>query len=326
MFNFNHLLVFWRMLAFAPVLALVACAGLQAPPRTGPTVKVTPMPEAAQQPVRTAILISDDAAHYQLVAEEIIRRMPAANYEVFHFEGSDHQVPGVLKELESYAPDQLVAVGLLAARTARMRPGLPLVFCRVFDYQSNSLISSNSIGVKLLPPFDLQMEAWKALNPDLQNIGVIMGPHQEDLAREITTSAARHGIEVKTVTVGSDQEALFKFKRLVPAVEGMMILPDNRILSVTVLEELMAYGIRHRKQIVVFNDRLLKFGALMSITSNDGDVADQIIELMLNPRPSATAHMRLVPLTSMQVAFNAGVASELGLSASSEFQQFLNSD
>jgi hypothetical protein len=36
--------------------------------------------------------------------------------------------------------------------------------------------------------------------------------------------------------------------------------------------------------------------------------------------------MRLVPLTSMHVAFNAGVASELGLSASSEFQQFLNSD
>jgi ABC-type uncharacterized transport system substrate-binding protein len=323
--------VIQRMLAIGLAIAMTGCSWIQpqtqSQPQTraAPTIKVSPLPEAAPS-VRTAILVSDDAADYQLVADEITRRIPAANYKIFHLQGPDYNAPDFLEKLDAYAPDQIVAVGLLAARTARLRPTMPLVFCRVYDYQGNDLISPNSIGVKLLPPFELQLAAWKALNPNLNRIGVIMGPQQKALATEITASALRHNVEVKTLIVRSDQEALYEFKRLVPAVEGIMILPDNRILSISVLEKLMAYGARHNQQLIVFNDRLLKYGALMSITSDHSDVADQIIDLMLSPRPGVMANSELVPLTSMNVAFNAGVANSLGLTATPEFRRFLQDD
>jgi ABC-type uncharacterized transport system substrate-binding protein len=305
-----------------PVLVLTACGGSQ---MRSASVTVNPMPDAARQ-VRTALLVSDDTPDYQLVAEEIMRRLPAGTYEVLHLEGNAFNTPDVLEDLDHFEPDQLIAVGLLAAITARRRPDLPLVFCRVFNHRGNDLLSSNSAGVNLLPPFDLQLAAWKALDPNLQQIGVIGGPGQQGLIEEISTSASRQNIQIRSLTVSSDKEALFKYKRLIPLVDGVMVLPDNRILSVAVLEELMSYGVKHGKQIVVFNDRLLKLGALMSITSDAADVADQVIDLMLNPRTGARNRPTLTPLTSMRVELNAQAASKLGLSASPDFIQFLDGD
>ena len=105
-------------------------------------------------------------------------------------------------------------------------------------------------------------------------------------------------------------------------------MPDNRILSASVLKELMSYGAKHGKQIVVFNDRLLNYGALMSFSSNNADVADQVIR-MLQDLPSGRKAFRpgMLPLTKMRVRLNSKVAHDLGLSATSpEFQRFLRSD
>lgn len=317
---------FWRVCALVAALLMGACSG-PAVKDTPNVITVYPAPAQAQ-PLRTAILISDDTIGYQLVAEEIMMRIPRANYAVFHLEGNEINVPDVLEELDWYEPDQIIAVGLLAAMTGRQRSDLPLVFCRVFNYRGNDLLSRTSQGVKLLPPFDLQLQAWKEISPDLHVVGVITGPDQQDLIREIKASARRYDIKVQNRTVRSDQETLFEFKRLVPLVQGLIVLPNNRILSASVLEELMSYGVKHGKQIVVFNDRLLKYGALMSISSNDADVADQVIR-MLQDLPSGRKAFRpaMLPLTKMHVQLNSKVAHDLGLSATSpEFLRFLRSD
>ena len=279
------------------------------------------------QPDRTAILISDDTPGHEAVTDLLTERIPAKKYQVFNLDGLWANAPKVLDEVEAFSPDAVIAVGLLAAKTARQRPELPLIFCRVFNYQDHDLISPTSTGVKLLPPFELQLLAWKELAPDLHSIGVITGPDQEDLLMEITTSAELHDIQILSRTVSSDKEALFEFKRLIPLVEGLWVLPDNRILSVPVLEELMAYGVKHGKQLVVFNDQLLDFGALMSFTSDDGDVADQVLSLLRKSKSRATkARPVMLSLTTLHVELNTEVAQELGLSASPEFRQFLRGE
>jgi putative ABC transport system substrate-binding protein len=314
------------VLAFCQVV--MACVGVPptvvTEPSPRPVVREpTPAPVVAT-PVRTAILISNDTPGYQVVANRIVQRIPAHEYRIFNLDGNPANGSRVLKRLAEFGPDQLVAVGLLAAKTGRQRPELPLVFCRVFNYQDHDLISPTSTGVKLLPPFALQLEAWKTLSPDLKTIGVITGPGQEDLVVEITDAAREHGIEVLSRSARSDKGTLFEFKRLVPLVQGLWILPDNRILSVPVLRELMAYGAKYDKQIVVFNEQLLDFGALLSVSGNDADVADQVVRLLKdsdfhapNRRPS------MVPLTTMHIELNSQVAQELGLTTSPQFDRYL---
>jgi hypothetical protein len=86
----------------------------------------------------------------------------------------------------------------------------------------------------------------------------------------------------------------------------------------------MSYGVKHDKQIVVFNDQLLRLGALMSITSNEADVADQVVRLLHQSSPrKAASRPRMAPLTTLHIELNAEVAHELGLTAAPEFEQQL---
>jgi ABC-type uncharacterized transport system substrate-binding protein len=274
--------------------------------------------------MRTAILISNDTASYQVIANQIARRISADDHRIFNLDGNPANGARTLERLVEFAPDQLIAVGLLAAKTGRQLPELPLIFCQVFNYQDHDLISPTSSGVKLLPPFALQLEAWKALSPDLHTLGVITGPGHEDLIGEITAAARRHDIEVLSRSAQSDKGTLFEFKRLIPLVQGLWVLPDNRILSVRVLKELMAYGSRHGRQIVVFNQQLLNYGALLSVTGNDADVAEQVVRLLNETEFDGTARRpQMAPLTKMHLELNTGVAHELGLATTPQFNRFL---
>ncbi len=320
----------WPICVLAICQVLTACVStplvIVSEPVPAPIVNEPTPPPApvVATPIRTAILISNDTPGYQVVANQIEQRISTDEHRIFNLDGNPANGSRVLEKLAEFAPDQLIAVGLLAAKTARQMPELPLVFCRVFNYQEHDLISPTSAGVKLLPPFALQLQAWKTLAPDLQAIGVIIGPDQEDLIAEITAAARQYNIEILSRSARSDKGTLFEFKRLIPLVQGLWILPDNRILSIPVLKELMAYGARHDKQIVVFNEQLLKFGALLSVTSTDADVADQVVHLLQDKHVGATAQRpRMVPLTTMRIELNTQVAQELGLTATPQFNRYL---
>lgn len=314
------------VLTFCQVL--VACVSTQpvvvTKPAPKPVVIQPAPPPVVVTPVRTAILISNDTPGYTIVANEIAQRLSTDDHRIFNLDGNPANGSRVLEKLVEFEPQQLIAVGLLAAKTGQQIPEVPLVFCRVFNYQDHNLISPRSAGVKLLPPFDLQLRAWKTLAPDLKSVGIITGPGQDDLVAEITAAARKHDIEVLSRSARSDKATLFEFKRLIPLVQGLWILPDNRILSVPVLEELMSYGAKHGKQIVVFNEQLLKYGALLSIRSDDADVAEQVIRLLRESKSaSAAPRPHMAPLTEMHLELNSTVARELGLNATPQFNRYL---
>ena len=101
------------------------------------------------------------------------------------------------------------------------------------------------------------------------------------------------------------------FKRMVPRIDGFWLLPDNRVLSPSVLRGMMSYGAKHKRQIVVFNDKLLPLGALMSVSSDPDDVAEQVARLLDHAGAGGTPVV--APLTRINVRINPAVADELGL-------------
>jgi hypothetical protein len=51
------------------------------------------------------------------------------------------------------------------------------------------------------------------------------------------------------------------FKRLAPQIDGLWLVPDDRILSPAVLRELLNYAVSHGVRVCVFSDTLLQWGA-----------------------------------------------------------------
>jgi ABC-type uncharacterized transport system substrate-binding protein len=245
------------------------------------------------------------------IAEEI-QRQDGAHVIVHNLDGEPTNAERVLAELSGNS-DRLVAIGLLAATVGR-RADLPMVFCQVYNYQDHDLLSPTSKGVQLLPPFSLQLDAWMSLSPDLRHLGIVTGPAQDSLVAEIRQVVEEAELTLTVATVQSDQEALLAFKDMTQSIDGLWLLPDNRILSPVVVREIMSYSAKHRKQVVVFGDSFLALGALMSVTSDERDVAERVLARFDNM--SETGRLLgpdMQQLTKIHTDVNPTVANYLGL-------------
>jgi ABC-type uncharacterized transport system substrate-binding protein len=325
-----------RITALVVFSVLAGCAGRQQIPGSVPPAEPDgpPAPPAVTLPVpiepqlqrnRIAILLSDDVASYAAIAKQIAQRISENDYKTLNLDGNAKMSASIRSEIKQFEPDRIVAIGLSAAKAGRKYTDTPMVFCQVFNYQDHNLISRKSKGVKFLPPFSLQLEIWKELSPELRTVGLIIGPKQEELVAEIERAAKQHQVELLIRTVQSDKEALYAFKRLTPQIQGFWLLPDNRVLSPTVLREIISYGSKHGNQTVVFNPQLLSLGAEISFTSIDADVAEAVLKVLGNAADNdALFGPPMTPLTTLRAEINPDLSAELGSRAAAKLAQYLD--
>lgn len=292
----------------APVEPIVA----EPEPAPPPAPVEPPAPPPPRAAPRTMVLVSDDIPEYMHIAEEIQSR-DTDHVAVHNLDGQQTNAESALSEIDGANSDRIVAIGLLAATVAR-RAGLPMVFCQVYNYQDYDLISPTSKGVQLLPPFALQLEAWRSVSPELQRIGIVTGPAQDTLIADIRKVVEAAGLTLTVATVQSDQEALVEFKDMTHAIDGLWLLPDNRILSPDVVREMMSYSAKHKKQVVVFGNNLLGLGALMSVRSDERDVAERVLARFANVGENGRLlGPDMQQLTKIHTDVNADVAKLLDL-------------
>jgi ABC-type uncharacterized transport system substrate-binding protein len=267
-----------------------------------------------------AILLSDDAPAYQRIADQVAARI-TNRADVLLLGGEPSASVDVGRQLESTAYEQVIAIGPRAARTARKLTVKQVVFCQVFNYEEHGLTAAHMQGVSVLPPVELQFRAWKSLAPEVQRIGVIVGPGHETLIAQARAAARKHGIELIHRIVRSDKEMLYEFKRLTPEIEGLWLLPDDRVLSRRVLREVMTYSAKHGKQVVVFHPELLRLDGLMSLSSVESDIAEQVVAaLRAEPGHVASSASSPLPLTKIHIEINPRIAQELGVAVPPRLQ------
>lgn len=295
---------------------LAGCSMVEKLPVFG-TSTPTPAPRAEKVPPASStllpvtILLSDDLPAYSGIADELVKRLTEQPV-IINLQGdtvSTAVTPELLRQTDKH---RVVAIGPLAAQTAMRLTARQVVFCQVFNYRVHGLSKKHTRGVSFLPPMELQFRAWKKLDPGLQRVGVITGPGYEKLIEDARKAAQHHGIELFHRTVQTDMEMLYDFKRLTPEIQGLWLLPDDRILSRRVLREIMSYSAKHQREVVVFHPELLRFGGLMSISSVDADVAEQVIAALhaVSRRTGATVD-DLLPLKQVRIEVNSRVAQSL---------------
>jgi len=326
-----------RALAAVVVLVLAGCASLT----THPPTDVAPAePEVARAPNREADLPPDSGAAapsaatavrppaphqivvlfeagtpgYADVAAQIAELLPSDRYRVELQDIQGANTAEVVAGLRSRRKLVAVAVGLEAVAFARAHlRDSPIVFCQVFNYQELLAGGGSIWGVHSMPPLTLQLRSWKAIDPSLRRIGLIVSEAQVGLVDQ-AMAAVGQAAEISYEVSSSDRETLYVFKRLAPQVDGLWLFPDNRILSPAVLQELLGYALSHGVGVLVFNEALLPWGALMSASSTAADVARSVrsvLERVVAGRAQDLPAM--TPLSEVQLHVNAHAASQLGV-------------
>jgi len=280
-----------------------------------PAPRPTPQPKAEPVSSQVAVVLSASLPAYADIASELVNYLE--DYKIYDLSDRNRSPRQAFSAISDSNAMLVVAIGLYATKVAKSFAKIPVVFSQVFNIGANELLSGEMKGVAALPPLDLQIDAWLELDPDIRNIGTIIGEGHEDLLEEADRVMTERGIKLHYAVARSDRETLYHFKRLIRDLDGFLLFPDNRILSRAALLEIMSDADRHGVQVVVFNDSLLEHGATFSISAVNEDIAENItiaINEILDGDIDNVAP--LSPLRKLRIQTNPDMVQIFGLDVS----------
>ncbi|MFQ6023794.1 MAG: ABC transporter substrate binding protein [Acidiferrobacterales bacterium] len=304
-----------------PSLATKPEPALPAKPEPALQPQAALKPTGAQVLPRVAVLISNDVPAYTRVANELAASLKQ-RAKIYRLSGEPTASSTVVKQVQSSSRRQVVAIGLLAARAARQLTGKQVIFCQVFNYQDYHLVTPWMKGVSMVPQLSGLFNVWKALDPGLQQVGVITGRNHEPIVNQARRAAQPYGIRIIHRVVSSDKEMLHAFKQLAPDIQGLWLLPDNRVLSPQVIRTIMSYSVKQGKQVSVLHPQLLKIGGLISVKTRDADVAAHVLARLQQAQGQPNIPgPDVVPPSRVQLQINSVMAKRLGLVIPQQYRQ-----
>lgn len=240
-----------------------------APPEAHPEPAPEPEP-VVPQTGRIAILLSNRSPAYENVAIELSRQL--GRFLLYNLGDRSLSPKTVFAGIADSDAEVVIAIGLQATEQAMALSPLPIVFCQVFNIDVSTSVAPIR-GIAAIPPLGLQVQAWKEMRPGLETIGAILGVGHEQLIAEAQVAAAESGVGFLYRIASSDRETLYMFTRMAREIDGFWLFPDNRVLSIPVLKEMLSYADQHQVEIAVFNPALLELGAELSVSSDHADIA-----------------------------------------------------
>ena len=282
---------------------------VQVPVYVPPEPDPEPVPPV-EDPPKIAIVLSSRVPAYEEVAIELGALLE--DFETYDLSDKSLTQKEAYDAIHSNGTEAVVAIGLRAVIFARSISGLPVVFSQVFNVDQTDLGADNIRGVAAIPPLDMQLDAWRELNPNLVTVGAIIGEGHDALIEEAIKTTEAHNLRLRYHVAKSDRETFYHFSRLAADIDGFWLFPDNRILSPTILKQMLDYASRHRVEVAVFNDSLLSLGAAISTTSVNADIA-QTIESVLSSMINGDASTLppVTPLSQIDVRTNQRPAAQI---------------
>jgi hypothetical protein len=279
----------WTVPAIMVFTLVTACSRPEVKPEpvAPPVVKQEPVkPGPSPKKVHTppplppvVILVSEPIPAYQQVAEELEKLLPRRSTIVYLSPEAKARTQ-LSPHLKNPEYQQFVAIGLSAATEAKALTGSEdeLIFCQVFNYQEYDLVGPRAKGVGSLPGTAAMFSTWSKMSPALKSVGVVTGPGLEEVIAAASSEASSYGIQLHHRVVNTDKEMLFEYKQMAPLLQGLWLLPDNRVLSGRIIKEVMSFSVRNSKQVAVFNDDILRLGGLLSVTTRPEEIAAKVVQ------------------------------------------------
>ena len=275
-------------------------------------------------PVTVQIVRSDGLQAYE-DANSGLRKMLQENVRGIQFQ--DYVIgnaPGENEKILSQVqkrPSLILTVGTEATQLVSSRfKDRPVVFCMVLGPAKSGLVRSlessgnNLSGASLDIPTKMQFEKFKALVPDLKNLGVIYTAETESRVRSAEPIARSLGINLISVKVSSEKEIPQALEWLKGQTEGLWAVPDAAIFSPSSTEQLLLFTLRNGIPFMGLSSAYVRAGALFALDCDYADVGRQAGEIALSvlsgiePSDIPIARPRKV-----RVSLNENTARRIGL-------------
>ena len=317
----NCVVIAWALLASACALepnwtesVEDTAAVVAAPVEAFPEIRLAParhlgslLPPADVKELPLAIVVSGRQAAYLEVAESLASLF--ADAAVYEVNGNAALATSVMRNINDSGSQAVVAIGLVAARSAIANADSPVVYAQVFNHSELDHQRDDVHGVAAYSPLAEQLAAWRSLDPRLDRVGIIIGGGHDDLVEEARVAAEQNEVELSVRVTASDQETLYAFRRMSRDIDGFWLFPDNRVLSARALRERSEIAKRNHVRFAVPNEGMLSLGAAVALTPVSADIASVIAGVLEKVRRGETANLpRLSALREVDVVTGRAMA------------------
>lgn len=256
---------------------------------TGPAATV------AHRPL--VILLNDPTNSYRELVEVFSARL-GRPYEI---QNLAHRPEAAVRErLGEIAPLDVIAIGSAGYRVATEVPRAAVYYAGVLNPVQGG------VGLDALPSFDAQLDYWQSRSSDLERIGVIGSRNAAGTIARLAEACAGRELSLEKATVASDAEFLMVFRRMVPRIDGFILLPDGEVLSPEVIRGVVSHGRQNGVQTLVYSPFMFKLGANLLVQRDQVEMALALIELL---QGSST----ITGLSRIRVTDRLGTAGQLSL-------------
>jgi putative ABC transport system substrate-binding protein len=229
--------------------------------------------------------------------------------------GLDADETALAARLEALRPDAIVAIGLRAALFARDRmPRTPLVFASVLEPERHGLMGAHITGVSAAVSPRSQLEALRGVAPDVKRVTIVMGPRvRADLSRSLRSASAETGIEIDPIEI-TDLAELGARVREAASKTGALWLPaDPTVATPETFSFMLKLSLERRQPLIVFNDALVREGALLAACPDYREVGGQIADLVRRIQGGERAgDIPVAPPRRTRVVVNQSTARAIG--------------
>ena len=319
----------WHLVFIFLVLLLQGCVQpkLEEAPVAKPALPEKVLPKKVQlKPVapEVVVLVSDDIPAYNNVAKALVKQLGRRG-SIRYLKGSRIENIKILTKYKNDKHKQFVSIGLKASVAAKSLVNRQVVFCQVFNYQDYGLLSARHKGVSMMPSASRIFRTWRALSPNITDIGIISGPGFDDMMQLAKAAARNLGITLHYKSVKSDKEYQFAYKQMASKVQGYWVLPDNRVLSGAILRDVMTFSVRNSKQVAVFNKELLSLGGLFTTISDNRDVVLKVLSRLKRAQNKKTIPgLGIIYPNNLELSINPVMAKRLNLKIPNKYKKYIN--
>ena len=296
-----------------------------APPAKKPAVAPAPVKAPAAAEALLVVLSDSSSAYGRLV--EIIRTRSDRETTILSL---DTPLPGehsLASQLQA-SQGPVIAIGIEAANfLAAQASQRDIVFALVFNHRDHRLLAQGMIGISMLPPPEQVLRLFKAISPQVTTLVLPVSPDLASYAALARTEASKLGLSLDTPEIGNDKELLLLTRKLDPAIRGLWLLPDNRVVSKDSLQQIMAGSVKNGRQTIVFSPTLFPLGGLLSAEYDEEATVVTILEAIT----ASAEHRRklrgqLLRPRASRLTLNPGMVETLGLTVPPQFRPLLQVD
>jgi len=280
---------------------------------------------APQAGAQVLLVLSDESAGYQAVAEEVRSGLKQSRDGKLRVDAAvaSRMADADTASLDSY--ELVVTIGLAAAQQTLWRekdlPTPPRTLCLLIPRQSFERLlpsagrarDSRVSAVFIDQPLSRQMDLLRVALPEKKRVGVILGPASLDLESELARQAREHTLALTVARITERAGLYAALQNVLPASDLLLMLPDPLVSNADTVYGLLLTTYREQLPVIGFSEGLLNAGALLSLYSTAHQQGRQGAEIAREMLARAGSLPEPQYPKYFTVRVNVSVARSLGL-------------